>query len=89
MSPIAKMWRDDRAEDELMIITLHDRPLDHPEGVVLRPHYTSTGRVRMHSQGLYMNDLDEAYEFMRAEFSDLYPLARQEGDEPQVVGTWI
>jgi hypothetical protein len=84
------MWRDDRAEDELMMITLYDRPLDHPEGCVLRPHYTSAGRgVRAHSQALYMNDLDEAVEFMQQEFSHLYPLPRQEGDEPQIVGTWI
>ena len=89
MNPIAKMWRDDRAPDELMMVTLYAKPLDYPNGCVLRPTYTSAGRTRAHSQALYMTDLREAFAFMLEEFSDLCPLPRQEGDEPQIVGTWI
>jgi hypothetical protein len=88
MNPVAKLWREDRAEDELMIVVLYDRPLDHPDGAVLRAQYTSGRGVRPHANGLRCQ-LDGAYKFMQKNFSDLAYMPRAEADEPQIVCSWL
>jgi len=82
-------WRRDAHQDELMLVVLYDKPLDAPTQAVLRAQYSSKRGVRSHAVGLSFDSLEQAYEFMGINASDLVLMPRAEADEPQIVCSWL
>jgi hypothetical protein len=70
----------------LVIWTIYDRPADHPQGFIAR-------RFDIRAEGPKATDLTIAAELedLRAGFwkAGLMKLSRQDGDEPQIVESWV
>jgi hypothetical protein len=70
----------------LAIWTVYDRPKDHPNGYIARMHEIADGERRPTDAAL-TGELEEIREkFWKA---GLTKLARSEGDEPQIVESWV
>jgi hypothetical protein len=70
----------------LSLWTIYEKPLDHPDGFLARRHEAVKG-VTGPTQDHIVGDLAQ----IRAVFerAGLYKIPRSDGDEPQIVETWI
>jgi hypothetical protein len=70
----------------LAIWTVYDRPKDYPDGYIARLHEAGKGSVTATGKTV-TGELEHIRKvFWRA---GLLKLSRQEGDEPQVVESWV
>jgi hypothetical protein len=72
--------------DALVIWTIYDRPRDYPAGFIARRFEVGGGAASATNDTL-TGELEE----LRKHFHDagLFKLSRQEGDEPQIVESWL
>jgi hypothetical protein len=70
----------------LSVWTIYEKPLDHPDGFIARRH--EGGKGGHHPT---MDTVEGDLMHIRATFerAGLYRLPRDEGDEPQIVESWI
>jgi len=66
--------------------TIYERPLDHPEGYIARRFESGKG-----VHGPTMDTIEGELEAIRDIFqrAGLFKLPRDDGDEPQIVETWV
>lgn len=91
-SELARIWRDATANNQhLMLITLYRRPLDYPEGFVLRPSYVLRGQIepQVHSLAMYSPDADAPAAFVARYFPGCVWMHRSPDDDACVVGCWL
>ena len=83
---IVKAQHEAAKRGVLVIWTIYDRPRDHPEGFIAR-------RFDVRAEGPKATDLTIAGELedLREGFwkAGLMKLSRQDGDEPQIVESWV
>lgn len=89
MNRVIKMWREERAADELMILTLYEKPLDFPNHYVVRPYFINVGQRRSSRGCMLFAKKEDAVLWICTHFPDLIPVPRSYEDEPQIVGSWI
>jgi hypothetical protein len=70
----------------LTIWTIYDRPTDYPHGHIARRFEVGGGETIATDHSL-IGDLEELREVFRR--AGLTNICRQEGDQPQVVESWI
>jgi len=70
---------------QLTIWTIYDRPKDHPEGFIARRF--EVGKETVATADTLVGELEE----LRSGFwkAGLMKLSRQDGDEPQIVESWV
>lgn len=70
----------------LAIWTIYDRPRDHPGGFIAR-RFEIAGGAAIATNDTLTGELEE----LRKRFHDagLLKRSRQEGDEPQIVESWL
>ena len=74
------------ARGALTIWTIYDRPKDHPHGHIARRFEVGRGTSTATAHTL-AGDLDDIREILaQAGFTNIL---RQDGDEPQIVESWI
>jgi hypothetical protein len=71
---------------QLTIWTIYDRPKDHPEGFIARRFEVGEGKT-VATADTINGKLDDIR--MALERAGLVNIRRQEGDEPQIVESWI
>jgi hypothetical protein len=70
----------------LPLWTVYEKPLDHPEGFIARRFESGKGGATP-TQDTLIGDLEAIRDtLLRA---GLVKLAREPGDEPQIVETWV
>ena len=89
LTNVADMWREERAANELMILTLYEKPLDFPNHYVVRPMFLGAGQRRSSRGCMLFAKKENAALWVCTHFPDLTPVPRSYQDEPQVVGSWI
>jgi hypothetical protein len=71
---------------QLTIWTIYDRPSDHPEGYIARRFEVGGGNT-VATPEILTGDLEDLRQaFWKA---GLMKLKRQDGDEPQIVESWV
>jgi hypothetical protein len=70
----------------LAIWTVYDRPKDHPDGFIARMHVIEQGASRPTDKTL-KGELEDIRQVLWK--AGLMKLSRQEGDEPQIVESWV
>jgi hypothetical protein len=74
------------ARGALTIWTIYDRPKDHPHGFIARRFEVGRGTSTATDHTL-AGDLDDIREILAQ--AGLTNIRRQDGDEPQIVESWI
>jgi hypothetical protein len=71
---------------KLAIWTIYDRPSDHPEGFIARRFEVGGGQTTATRDTVVgkLDDIRQAFEK-----AGLTNICRQEGDEPQIVESWV
>lgn len=85
MSPedLIKLQYNAAQRGQMSMWTVYDKPTDYPHGTIARLHEVPGGP----SQCSIVGELEDLRErFREAGFT---PIKRDEGDEPQIVETWI
>lgn len=72
--------------DGLIIWTLYERPLDYPNGYVVRRSVSSAAGIVNDLVAQYAPTLELA---MRLAPPGLFWMPRQPGDDPCILGTWF
>jgi hypothetical protein len=75
--------------DPLEMWTLYERPADYPQGYVARRWVIGEGTYAPTSDAFFGATLEEVTDFFDRCYPDLFYLPRQDGDEAQIVGTWL
>jgi hypothetical protein len=70
----------------LAIWTVYDRPTDHPDGFIARMYVLERGASRPTDKTL-KGELEDIRKIFWS--AGLMKLSRQEGDEPQIVESWV
>jgi hypothetical protein len=71
---------------QLAIWTIYDRPRDHPDGFIAR-RFEAAAATMAATDDTLIGELEELRQiFWRA---GLMKLSRQDGDEPQIVESWL
>ena len=71
-------------DDRVTIWVIYDRPLDHPEHIVVRAQYAlPNGTVVADRHALLFTRVEDARKHL--ESNGLYCLGRQPDDQPQIV----
>jgi hypothetical protein len=82
---IVKAQHEAAANGALTIWTIYDRPKDHPDGFIARRF--NVGPSVMRTEHTIAGDLEDLREgFWKA---GLMKVSRQDGDEPQIVESWV
>lgn len=71
---------------ELLIWTVYDHPTDFPDAYVVRAHRIMAGHSEPTDQIFLANTLEEVRALLPP---GLHRLARNEGDDPKIVESWI
>jgi hypothetical protein len=71
----------------LTIWTIYDRPKDHPHGHIARRFEVGRGAPLVATAHTLAGDLDDIREILAQ--AGLTNIRRQDGDEPQIVESWI
>jgi len=89
MSPrdIVKGQWEASQRGQFTIWTIYDRPKDHPEGFIARRFEVGGGGKTVATADTINGKLDDIR--MALERAGLVNIRRQEGDEPQIVESWI
>ena len=83
---IIKTQYDAAQRGALTIWTVYDRPRDHPDGVIARRFEILASKTVATDDTLTGELEDIRKTFWKA---GLMKLSRQEGDEPQIVESWV
>jgi hypothetical protein len=83
---IAKSQWQAAQRGQLTIWTIYDRPSDHPEGYIARRFEVGGGNTVATPEILTGDIEDLRQAFWKA---GLMKLKRQDGDEPQIVESWV
>jgi hypothetical protein len=71
----------------LSMWTLYDRPTDHPEGFIARRFEIRREQGPTATGDTLTGELDEIRKVLWG--AGLMKLSREDGDEPQIVETWV
>jgi hypothetical protein len=71
----------------LTIWTIYDKPSDHPEGYIARRFEVSEGGRTLATRDTLTGKLDDIRQALWK--AGLMKLSRKDGDEPQIVESWV
>lgn len=74
------------ANDELLVWTIYERPLDYPNGYVVRAYECSRGEPVPWKTALFARTLESARAMLPA---GLYRIGRSVDDDPKIVESWL
>ena len=83
---LARIWRDECAEDELLAVVLYRFPPDYPEDYVLRAQYASTRGIRQAVRVLAFKFEPSARDWMKRNMPELSAFA---ADNDLIVASWV
>ena len=83
---IIKAQWDAGQRGALAMWTIYDRPTDHPDGVIARRFEVAHGKM-LATHDTLTGDLEDIRKTLWE--AGLMKLSRQEGDEPQIVESWV
>lgn len=69
----------------LVMWTIYDQPADHPDGFIARRF--EVGKTTVAANDTLTGDLEDIRKTLWE--AGLMKLSRQEGDEPQIVESWV